>query len=131
MNIILSSYAFMYWITTCDSILNACIWLCIISVCVLAFSAFSLLSLMADDCYDDEEIKYKRIAKIATIVVFITLFIAIFLPSEKQWYKIYGIGGTIEYVKNNPKAQQLPDKTINALNRYLDSFAEDSTKTIK
>ena len=37
---------------------------------------------------------------------------------------IYGIGGTIDYVKSNETAKQLPDKYIKA----LDKLAENLTK---
>ena len=123
MNIILSTYSTMYWITTCDAIITTCILLSVVSSIISIVLLFGLPN--------DEECRnrYKPIMIISGIIAVITLLIAIFLPSERQWYKIYGISRKIEYVKNNPKAQQLPNKTINALDRYLDSFAQDSTKT--
>ena len=33
---------------------------------------------------------------------------------------IYGLGGTIDYIKSNDKAKKLPDKVVNALTRYID-----------
>lgn len=32
---------------------------------------------------------------------------------------IYSIGGTIDYIKSNEKAKQLPDKCLQALDKYL------------
>lgn len=34
---------------------------------------------------------------------------------------IYGVGGTIDYIKSDDKAKALPDKCVEALNRYLDT----------
>lgn len=36
------------------------------------------------------------------------------IPSEKKLYTIYGIGSTIDYIKSNDKAKQIPDKAINS-----------------
>ena len=46
---------------------------------------------------------------------------------------IYGVGGTVDYIKANPTAKKLPDKCINALDKWVDSWTEksDSTKTKK
>lgn len=40
-------------------------------------------------------------------------------------YMIYGVGGTIDYLKDNETAKQLPDKVIVALDKYIDSLNED------
>ena len=118
MNIILSSYSTMYWITASDAIITACIFLTVVSFIIFLVLLFGLLN-------DEYGNRYKPIVIISGIIAVITLLIAIFLPSERQWYKIYGIGGTIEYVKNNPKAQQLSNKITDTL--YLGK----NTKIIK
>ena len=33
---------------------------------------------------------------------------------------IYGLGGTLDYIKSNEVAKQLPDKCIIALDKYLE-----------
>ena len=38
---------------------------------------------------------------------------------------IYGAGTIVDYCKENSKVKEIPDKAIDALNRYLDSIAED------
>ena len=37
---------------------------------------------------------------------------------------IYGIGGTIDYIKSNETAKQLPDKCIKALDKLVDNLNE-------
>ena len=63
---------------------------------------------------------------------FITLFIAaigtVFIPSNKQMLEIYGIGGTIDYIKSNDKAKELPDKVVDALTKYLETVGENRDK---
>lgn len=54
------------------------------------------------------------------IIGFISVLLCCFIPSTKEMYTIYGIGGVIDYVKGNEKAKKLPDKVIDALDKYLD-----------
>jgi hypothetical protein len=48
------------------------------------------------------------------------------LPSKKDMLLIYGVGGTIDYIKNNDTAKQLPDKVVIALDKYFDTLNEDN-----
>ena len=43
----------------------------------------------------------------------------IFIPDKKTLYVIYDIGGTLDYLKENKTAKQIPDKAILALDKYL------------
>ena len=50
----------------------------------------------------------------------------IFIPSTKNLLIIYGVGGTIDYHKENKDANKIPDKCIKALDKYLDdALTED------
>ena len=67
----------------------------------------------------------KRQKKFIIIGWIITIFvglIGIFIPSERQMYLIYGVGGTLDYLKENPTAQQLPDKYIKVLDKIADDY---------
>ena len=48
------------------------------------------------------------------------------VPSEKKLYTIYGIGSTIDYIKSNDKAKEIPDKAIDCIYKYLDNYSENS-----
>ena len=63
---------------------------------------------------------YKKNIKkfIITIAVLTGLFIV--TPSTQTAYRIYGIGSVVEYIRENPKAQGLPDKVIDRLDKWLD-----------
>lgn len=64
----------------------------------------------------------------------ITLFFIIsfiFTPTTKEALAIYGIGGTIDYIKQNPTDKQIPDKCINALDKWVDSWTVEKKDSIK
>ena len=48
------------------------------------------------------------------------------IPSEKKLYAIYGIGSTIDYIKSNDKAKEIPDKAIDCIYKYLDNYNKNS-----
>ena len=72
--------------------------------------------------YAEHNIKvYKKNIKkfIITIAVLTGLFIV--TPNTQTAYRIYGIGSVVEYIRENPKAQELPDKVIDRLDNWLDN----------
>ena len=77
--------------------------------------------------YNEEEKKtILSIIKKTLICFILSCIFSIFVPSSNQMTKIYGIGGTIDYLKSNETAKQLPDKCIKALDLYIDSQIKDS-----
>lgn len=83
----------------------------------------------ADDYLTQEEKEAQRYNKKKAykllIIGFIAILISCFIPNTKEMYAIYGIGGVIDYVKGNQKAKKLPDKVIDALDKYLDEQKEE------
>lgn len=55
----------------------------------------------------------------------VLLLIALFTPTTKEAMMIWGIGNTIDYIKTNNKAQQLPDKCIDALDAWVESLNKE------
>ena len=75
---------------------------------------------------------WERVLKIEVIILIVCGLIQIFVPSKKEAFLIYGVGGTIDYVKSNPVAKKLPDKCVNALDKWVDSWSiEEKPDTIK
>lgn len=108
----------LYWITRCDGILTAMI----ISMVVFLITAV-VFFVGSFDSYDKNTEKANR--KYATIFGSVGIFLLIaqaFVPTTKQALIIYGVGGTIDYIKSNDTAKQLPDKAIIALDKYLESI---------
>ena len=68
---------------------------------------------------------FNKAKKLAYTILIISTLVVIFVPSENQLYKIYGIGGTIDYLKDNPTAKELPDKCIKALDTWVDNLNKE------
>lgn len=67
---------------------------------------------------------FKRFIFVAIVACFINLFI----PTTNEALMIYGVGGTIDYIKSNETAKQLPDKYIKALDKYLDNLTKEENQ---
>ena len=64
-------------------------------------------------------------------ITLISIILFILTPTTKQAMLIYGVGGTIDYLKENPTARQLPDKCIQALDKWVDTLGENNNKEKK
>ena len=73
---------------------------------------------------EKSEAKLKHTSKNFAIVALFSLLGVIITPTQEQAYLIYGVGGTIDYLKSNDKAKQIPDKVIYALDKWLDKQIE-------
>lgn len=114
----------LYWIERLSSIRGVFIFLSCLSV-VWLFFAFIIPWV---ECYDKEDCKEKGIHKsrnISGVLLAVSVLILMFLPSTKEMYRIIGIGGTIDYIRQNETAKQLPDKCIKALDLFMDKAIED------
>ena len=126
----------IYWITRLDAI-------CCILICISVLSSFVLLvSFYLSLCSRNEAETYKeysgcwdkymrgykkwmRNAKRCAVVFCVSVFMNIFIPTTNEALMIYGIGDTIDYVKSNKTAKQLPDKCIKALDKWVDNLNEE------
>ena len=121
----------MYWIAVVGNIgdvSHAVLIFC--GLCVLIFGpmiaiASSGVSGFGDEVEEQGTRFLKKATKISFVVGIISVFIAIFVPGEKQLYRIMGVGMAIDYIKENDAVKQLPDKCINALEAWVDSIEED------
>ena len=120
----------LYWITRCDPIGTIALVFLIISAIILGIIIIGYASCSADK--DENGVKLaKKLMKVFIPIFTISLLIEAFIPSTKEALVIYGVGGTVDYLKANPTAKKLPDKCINALDKWVDSFSienNDSTK---
>lgn len=121
----------MYWISVVGNIGDVSeVMILFCGICILLFGSFSAIIDSGVSGFGDEiEARGARFLKKATktsfIVGIISVFIAIFVPGEKQMYKIMGLGMTINYIKENDAVKNLPDKCINALEEWVDRIEED------
>lgn len=79
-------------------------------------------------CTEWQKSKLRKFANKMFVVFGIFVTINVITPTTEQAYLIYGVGSTIDYIQDNPKAKQLPDKCINALNRWVDNINKEKKK---
>ena len=112
----------LYWITTLGKI-NTLFWIGLgISIAV---SSVCFVSLVGTDCNEEEHIISKKILKLNAFIILILSCGCTLTPTTDEMNFIYGAGTIVDYCKENSKVKEIPDKVIDALNRYLDSIAED------
>ena len=125
----------IYWITRLDAI---CDFLTAVTVVSFLTSAFIVVFVVCNrieansykkgseyyNCYMQ---KFKMLLSHFKRFIFVTIIaclINFFIPTTNEALMVYGIGGTIDYIKSNETAKQLPDKYI----KVLDKWAENLTK---
>ena len=67
---------------------------------------------------------FKRLIFVAIIACLINFFI----PTTNEALMIYGVGGTIDYIKSNETAKQLPDKYIKALDKWAENLTKEENR---
>ena len=120
----------IYWITRLDGIETLGVFL----TCFAIFAIFAYfigyglrVAFKQYHSESDPDSDYlfgqilQKISKPFLIGGIIGLLINLFVPSTKEALAIYGVGGTIDYIKSNDKAKQIPDKAVEALIKWLDT----------
>lgn len=102
-----------------------------VTALVVTIIALTILTIgyCAFEVYDDDDRK-KQTAIVkwlrrSAIGIAISVVGVVFIPSDKELMVIYGIGGTIDYIKSNDKAKELPDIVVDALTKYLETLNEE------
>lgn len=115
----------IYWLTRFDA-LNTILIISFIVACIVAFATTILiLDMRSDYGHEDDDDNYvlaKKVLKSSSIASFIICLLFILTPTQKQALIIWGVGGTIDYIKSNDTAKQLPDKCIKALDKFVDEY---------
>lgn len=112
----------IYWITRLGNIQGLFIALTIISGVLIGVFLIGLSINMSDG--DSTKFQIKAIKRTIPVLIISVLGI-VFTPTTKEALMIWGVGGTIDYVKSNETAKQLPDKCIEALDKWVDSLNEE------
>lgn len=117
----------IYWLTRLDDVKLLIGFTIAFAVTALIFGV-GTMGFNIDRYYDDEKLRYrtgKKITIISSIIVFVLSIGTCFIPNTNEAYMIYGLGGTIDYIKSNDAAKQLPDKCIIALDKYLTEINDE------
>lgn len=134
----------LYWITRLGALnflFNAIIFVSLVAIIILAVELFVIKT--TSDNEDDkklelqvitgkvhnENMSYNFVKKqfIRAFIVFVVSIICnVFIPTKNEALMIYGVGSTIDYIKSNDTAKQLPDKCIKALDKWADNINEEN-----
>lgn len=116
----------LYWIAVLGNLITFIDVVCVISALATALS-FILFIASSNECGCEKPRAICKKTGICSFVVLATLMIvSVFIPSKKDLCLIYGVGGTMDYLKSNPTAKQLPDKCVKALDKWLDNTMNDN-----
>ena len=129
----------IYWITRLDVICGFLTFIAVFSVIATVVLFFIGLIKRGDAYIHNEDsqtceryIETSKmclyLAKRFAIAFFVSVFINTFIPTTNEALLIYGVGGTIDYIKSNDTAKQLPDKCVKALDKYLDNLTKEENK---
>lgn len=116
--------------------MNELYWISVIGKLHIAFGVSIGISLIflalvilgegdADEDFKIKSLSYK--CKFFMILALIFALCTILTPNKKELYLIYGAGTILDYCEGNSKVKEIPDKAIDALNRYLDSIKDIET----
>ena len=134
----------LYWITRLGALnflFNVIIFVSLVAIIILAMELFAIKK--TSDNEDDKNLElqvvtgkvhnenmfYNFVKKqfIRAFIVFVVSIICnVFIPTKNEALMIYGVGGTIDYIKSNDTAKQLPDKCIKALDKWADNINEEN-----
>ena len=74
--------------------------------------------------HHNDQKKGWRMVKQSILAFCILGFLLVLTPNKKQAIEIVAVGSAIEYARSNEKIQQLPDKLVDCLDKYLTDIAE-------
>lgn len=111
-----------YWIQRLGAI-NTVAWVVFIITLMVVIISTIICTVEAESSYNEDKWynRRRKTLRYGGWTVAISLLLGIFVPTKNELYAIYGIGGTIDYIKSNDTAKQIPDKVINALDAWIDN----------
>ena len=126
----------IYWITRLDAICNFLTFVAVVCFMISVVTGiFAMCNKLEADDYEEGGKyynccmqKFKMFLSYFKRFIFVTIIaclINFFIPTTNEALMVYGIGGTIDYIKSNETAKQLPDKCIKALDKWVDNLNEE------
>ena len=120
----------LYWLYVLGNLNGFCKFFIVLSI--IAFVVCVIFYLVPQDEDFGFPLAKKYIVKFIRFTLLPILIISTigntFIPDTKTLYVIYGVGGTLDYLKENKTAKQIPDKAILVLDKYLNEKLEDNDK---
>ena len=132
----------IYWITRLTIICNFLTAVAVVSFLISAVTGFLAVCSKREihSCKKGSEHwnycmkEFKMLSNYSKRFIFVTIIVCLinfFIPTTNEALMVYGIGGTIDYVKSNKTAKQLPDKCVKALDKWLENLNEEKKQDKK
>ena len=129
----------LYWITRLDGICGFLTLIAVFSfIATVVLFFIGLTKRNESEIYNEGSETWERhietskmclyFAKRCAIAFFVSVFINFFIPTTNQALLIYGVGGTIDYIKSNDTSKKLPDKCVKALDKWVDNINKEEEK---
>ena len=99
-----------------------------ISMVLSLMSLFGTIVTTFSCIIDEDNARDLLIMKLRKLsIIFLSIFapMALFVPNSKQAAMIFAVGTTIEYVQNNEKIKELPDKAVLCLDKFIDEYLNE------
>lgn len=97
----------------------------VVALSILALCALGIWAITFGSDYNEPFKEIKSMFKCSIYALVFGTTICLFIPSTKNLLIIYGVGGTIDYLKENKDANKIPDKCVKALDKYLDDALKE------
>lgn len=110
----------LYWLNVLGNV--SCAAFIVAIVLVISIIVFFAVGPYLSDEYD---LDFKGILKKMVGTFIVSLILAVFIPSKKELFVIYGVGKSVEWVKSNDELQKMPEKLIDALDAVIESYKEN------
>ena len=108
----------IYWLTRLDAV--CIVSLVVFLVCTIWSMVCIVVAAMDDDSFRDTITRLKWVF-VADVLALLSL---LFVPDTKDAFVIYGLGITKDWIENNESAKEIPQKAIDALDKYLGEKSE-------
>lgn len=118
-----------YFITRLCALHDICNALAI--VCGVVIGGFTVAvgpMILGDSLEEKTKQQFQALWRKLLYVEVAVLLLFTVTPSTKDAILIYGVGGTVDYIKNNPTASKLPDKFIIYIDELIDKELKDNEK---
>ena len=129
----------IYWITRLTCICDFLTAVAVVSFLISALmAAFAMCNRFEANDYEEGGKyyncymqKFKMFLSYFKRFIFVTIIACLmnfFIPTTNEALMIYGVGGTIDYIKSNETAKQLPDKYIKALDKWAENLTKEENR---
>ena len=105
----------LYWMLVLGNISFVCgLFAIILAIAIIA-------ALIVVDDIEDAKSKFVGMS----IAFAVLLLGSIFIPSTENLMKIYVVDNVVEYIGNNDKARELPDKVIECCDKLMNEYLDE------